>query len=346
MLVGWYALVVLGLLLPGGLARLARTASSLVRVWDRIQPVFGGFGHNESPQPAGIPWFWLGMMAVGLGAAVMLWWQVLSGPSGTLHVYFFDVGQGDSVLIVTPQGRQVLVDGGPSSEGAVEALGGELAFWYKSLDLVVLTHLDADHSRGLMEVLERYRVKGVLVGSDGVDAPLRPQWEAALKRSGLEPVTVETGYRIDLEPGSSPGVVLEVLNPQREQARPPRSDLNDNAVVLRLVYGETSFLLASDVEAKAEAAMSRDGTTLDSDVLKVAHHGSKTSTTDDFLERVDSEIVVISVGSRNSYGHPDPGVLARLREMVGQANIYRTDKHGSIEVVSDGANIWVKTGGG
>ena len=134
--------------------------------------------------------------------------------------------------------------------------------------------------------------------------------------------------------------------PQREQARPPRSDLNDNAVVLRLVYGETSFLLASDVEAKAEAAMSRDGTTLDSDVLKVAHHGSKTSTTDDFLERVDSEIVVISVGSRSSYGHPDPGVLARLREMVGQANIYRTDKHGSIEVVSDGANIWVKTGGG
>ena len=72
-------------------------------------------------------------------------------------------------MIVTPQGRQVLVDGGPSSEGAVEALGGELAFWYKSLDLVVLTHLDADHSRGLMEVLERYRVKGVLVGSDGVE---------------------------------------------------------------------------------------------------------------------------------------------------------------------------------
>jgi len=97
LLVGWYALLVLGLLLPGGLARLARTASSLVRLWDRIQPVFGGFGHNESPQPAGIPWFWLGMMAVGLGAAVMLWWQVLSGPSGTLHVYFFDVGQGGIV---------------------------------------------------------------------------------------------------------------------------------------------------------------------------------------------------------------------------------------------------------
>ena len=284
-------------------------------------------------------------MAVGLGAAVMLWWQVLSGPSGMLHVYFFDVGQGDSVLIVTPLGRQVLVDGGPNNEGAVEAVGEELAFWDKSLDLVVLTHLDADHSRGLIEVVERYRVNGVLIGLDGGDAPLRSQWEAALGRSGLEQVKVENGYRIDLEPGASPAVVLEVLNPQGQQVRLSRADLNNNAVVLRLVYGETSFLLASDVEAKAETAMSRGGTALDSDVLKVAHHGSKTSTTDVFLDLVDPEIAVISVGSGNSYGHPNPGVLARLGETVEPANIYRTDQHGTIEVISDGANLWVKTGG-
>ncbi|MCH9014736.1 MAG: MBL fold metallo-hydrolase, partial [Gemmatimonadetes bacterium] len=246
----------------------------------------------------------------GLVAAGILWWQVFSGPSGMLHVYFFDVGQGDSALIVTPRGRQVLVDGGPNSESAVEAVGGELAFGDKSLDLVVLTHLDADHSRGLMEVLDRYRVGGVLIGSDDVDAPLGPEWDAALERGGLAPVKVEYGYRIDLEPGSTPAVILEVLNPQREQVRPPRADLNNNAVVLRLVYGKTSFLLASDVEAKAEGAMSRGGTTLDSDVLKVAHHGSKTSTTDVFLQRVDPEIAVISVGSGNPYGHPHPGVLA------------------------------------
>ena len=260
-----------------------------------------------------------------------------------LHVYFFDVGQGDSVLIVTPRGRQVLVDGGPDRDGAVEAVAAELAFWDKSLDLVVLTHLDADHSRGLFEVLNRYRVGGVLIGSEDVDAPLRSQWDAALERGGLAPVKVEYGYRIDLEPGSNPGVILEVLNPPREQSRPSAAGLNNNAVVLRLVYGEVSFLLASDVEARAEAAMARGGMTLASDLLKVPHHGSKTSTTDSFLERVGPEIAVISVGSGNPYGHPNPDVLARLRKAVGPGNIYRTDLHGSIEVVSDGAGLWVKT---
>ncbi len=345
LLVGWYGALALGLLWPGGLPRLAHAAGSLDSLWDRVQRMFGEFGNNEGSGSVAIPWIWLGTMAVGLGAAVMLWWQVLSGPSGMLHVYFFDVGQGDSVLIVTPLGRQVLVDGGPNNEGAVEAVGEELAFWDKSLDLVVPTHLDADHSRGLIEVVERYRVNGVLIGLDGGDAPLRSQWEAALGRSGLEQVKVENGYRIDLEPGASPAVVLEVLNPQGQQVRLSRADLNNNAVVLRLVYGETSFLLASDVEAKAETAMSRGGTALDSDVLKVAHHGSKTSTTDVFLDLVDPEIAVISVGSGNSYGHPNPGVLARLGETVEPANIYRTDQHGTIEVISDGANLWVKTGG-
>jgi len=260
-----------------------------------------------------------------------------------LHVYFFDVGQGDSVLIVTPRGRQVLVDGGPDRDGAVEAVAAELAFWDKSLDLVVLTHLDADHSRGLLEVLNRYHVGGVLTGADDVDAPLRSQWDTALERAGLDPVKVEYGYRIDLEPGSVPAVILEVLNPQRERLRPPPADLNNNAVVLRLIYGEVSFLLASDVEAEAETAMSQGEMTLDSNVLKAPHHGSKTSTTDLFLSRVDPEIVVISVGSSNPYGHPNPGVLARLEETVGPANIYRTDLHGTIEIVSDGADIWVKT---
>ena len=341
LLVAWYGLLALGLLLPGRLARLANAAKFLGRSNDRSQEKPGGASAHAS---LAIPRLWLGLAAVGLAAAAMLWWQVVIGPTGMLHVYFFDVGQGDSVLIVTPRGRQVLVDGGPERDGAVEAVGGELAFWDKSLDLVVLTHLDADHSRGLFEVLTRYRVGGVLIGSDDVDAPLRSQWDAALERGGLAPVEVEYRYRIDLEPGSSPGVILEVLNPQRGHLRPPPADLNNNAVVLRLIYGEVSFLLASDAEAEAEVAMYRGGMTLESDVLKVPHHGSKTSTTDSFLGRVKPEIVVISVGSGNSYGHPNPGVLARLRETVDPANIYRTDLHGSIEMVSDGVNIWVKTG--
>ena len=345
LLVGWYGLLALGLLLPGRLARMAHLVGSLARIGDVSDGEPAGASHNGGSGSMAIPRLWLGLAAVALAAAAMLWWQVISGPTGMLHVYFFDVGQGDSTLIVTPGGRQVLVDGGPERDGAVRAVSGELVFWDKSLDMVVLTHLDADHSRGLLEVLNRFRVGGVLVGSDDVDAPLRAQWDAALERGGLAPVKVEYGYRIDLEPGSDPGVILEVLNPQREQMRPPAADLNNNAVVLRLIYGDVSFLLASDVEAEAEIAMARGGMPLNSNVLKVPHHGSKTSTTDSFLERVDPDIVVISVGSNNSYGHPDPGVLARLGKIVGPADIYRTDLHGSIEIVSDGVNIWVETGG-
>ena len=344
LLVGWYGLLTLWLVLPGGLARLAHAAEFLGRIGNRIQSEPGGPGHNGNSGSPAISRFWLGFAAVGLAAAVMLWWQVVSGPTGMLHVYFFDVGQGDSALIVTPRGRQILVDGGPDRDGAAEAVGGKLAFWDKSLDLVVLTHLDADHSRGLLEVLNRYRVGKVLIGADGVDAPLSARWDAAMQRGGLAPVQIEYGYRIELEPGSTPGVILEVLNPQRKRSRPHPTELNNNAVVLRLIYGEVSFLLTSDAEAEAETAMSRGRITLASNVLKVPHHGSKTSTTESFLGRVDPEVVVISVGSSNPYGHPNPVVLARLEETVGPANIYRTDQHGSIEIVSDGANIWVKTG--
>jgi len=136
---------------------------------------------------------------------------------------------------------------------------------------------------------------------------------------------------------------LEVLNPQRDRASPSPDDLNNNAVVLRLVYGEVSFLLSSDVEAPAEAAIARGGATLDSTLLKVAHHGSKTSTTSSFLRRVDPEFAVISVGEGNSYGHPNPGVLSRLQETVESEKLFRTDLHGTIEAISDGIQLWVIT---
>ncbi len=341
----WYGLLALGLMLPGGLPRLIQAA-----------PLLGGRRDKNpmEPDPAPSPdcmrmpgrisKLWLGLAVLGLGAAGILWWQVLSGPSGELQVYFFDVGQGDSALIVTPQGRQVLIDGGPDSQGAVQAVGAELSFWDKSLDLVVLTHLDADHSRGLIEVLDRYQVGGVLTGSDSVEAPLRARWGAALEQAGLAAIKVESGYRIDIEPGSDPPLFLEVLNPQRDRARPSPADSNNNAVVLRLVYGEVSFLLSSDVEAPAEAAIARGGATLNSTLLKVAPQGSKTSTTSSFLRRIDPEFAVISVGEGNSYGHPNPAVLSRLQETVDSEKLFRTDLHGTIEAVSDGVKLWVITG--
>lgn len=283
---------------------------------------------------------WSGSAALLLvSAAVLVWGQVFSGPDGKLHVYFFDVGQGDSALVVTPSGRQVLVDGGPETESAIRALAGTMSAGDRSLDLVVLTHLDADHSRGLLEVLDRYRVAAVLVGVSYPDSALYPHWRASIDRTGLVETPVHAGYRVILEPG----VVLEVLNPPKKPIGGSAADENNNGVVLRLSHGDVNFLLASDIQAVAESYLVRDASALGSEVLKVAHHGSKTSTTAPFLRRVKPAVAVVSAGEGNRHGHPHREVIDRLNESVGPEGLYRTDRDGTIEFISDGQRLWART---
>ena len=272
-------------------------------------------------------------------SSVFLWMQIFSGPDGKLHVYFFDVGQGDSALIVTPTGNQVLVDGGPEAESAIHALVGPMPAGDRSLDIVVLTHLDADHSRGLLEVLDRYRVGSVLVGMENPDAALYPQWLAGLERQSPTKISVQAGHRIILEPG----LRLEVLNPPAKPFGGTVGDQNNNSVVLRIMYGEVSFLLAADIEATVENYLTRSNRDIKSTVLKVAHHGSRTSTTPEFLARVDPVVAMVSVGENNRFAHPHPDVVQRVEESLGNGGIFRTDKHGTVEFVSDGEQLWVST---
>ena len=279
-------------------------------------------------------------LSIGLVvASVFLWMQVFSGSDGKLHVYFFDVGQGDSALIVTPHGKQVLVDGGPEAESAVRALSGPMSAGDRSLDMLVLTHLDADHSRGLLEVLDRYRVASVVVGLENPDSSLYAEWQAVLERAAPMKIPVKAGHRIILEPDLS----LEVLNPPARPIGGSIADQNNNGVVLRIVYDRVSFLLAADIEAMAENYLVRRSRSVASTVLKVAHHGSKTSTTTRFLSRVDPVVVVVSVGKTNRYGHPHPEIVQRLGETLGLDGVYRTDRDGTIEFISDGEQLWVKT---
>jgi competence protein ComEC len=140
------------------------------------------------------------------------------------------------------------------------------------------------------------------------------------------------------------GVSLEVLNPPAQPWRGTGSDRNNNGVVLRLVYRDTSFLFAADIEAAAEGRLARiDPQGLGSQVLKVAHHGSQTSTTDPFLRAVAPVLAVISVGEANRYGHPHPQVVSRLEAQLGQESVVRTGQQGAVEVVSDGRSLWLKT---
>ena len=337
LVVAWY-LVMIGLvLLPRGAARIARRLGWRPELAPVQPPALAPAPSSET----GGVWTRLGpaLTALGLAAAVMLWWQVFTGPDGRLHVHFFDVGQGDSSLIITPSGKQILVDGGPGFHDAVRNLSQVMPPGDRSIDLVVLTHLDADHSRGLFEVLNRFNVGLALVGVDHAESPMLPQWKRVLERAGLTALPVELGYRIILEPE----VFLEVLNPPPTSRRFPSSDLNNNGVTLRLIYGNIRMLLAADIEGDAEVQLAQSGIPLASHVLKVPHHGSRTSSTTVFLEAVDPVVAVISAGEDNQYGHPAPSVVSRLETFVGEQGIFRTDRDGSIEFTADGRRLWVET---
>ena len=345
LLAAWYGGLGLALLAAQP-HRTRRWRQALVNLPARVKLLFGRTPSAGSDEPAdetgrpGIPLpgpYIAITAAIALGiAAAILWFRVASGPDGYLHVHFLDIGQGDSILVVTPSGRQALIDGGPDGDTVSQALADTLPGGDRSLDLVAMTHLDSDHSNGLLEVLDRYTVGVVLFGPQPPGGTMQAQWQDRLQKHGVAPVEVYAGYVIEL----GDRVELQVLNPA---AGSPFVDSNNDSLALRLTYGDASVLLAADIESEAEERLVDSEVELQSTVLKVAHHGSNTSTTQGFLNAVGPAIAVVSAGLDNPYGHPAPAVMDRLEAAVGAENVYRTDRDGSIEVVSDGTSVWVRT---
>jgi len=273
-----------------------------------------------------------------IGLAALVWSGLRHRPDGLLHFHALDVGQGDALLVVTPTGRRMLVDGGPSPSAVLAELGRRLPPWDRRLDVVVLTHPDADHVGGLAAVLRRYRVAWVL--DPGAEHPTAEaaEYEAAVAAevaAGATRVRATAGLRLVLDDAA--GVEAVALWPPDE---PPgdEASVNDRSVVLRLVHGRTAFLLTGDIEAGVEERLVADGVPLAADVLKVAHHGSDTSSTPAFVAAVRPALAVISAGAGNAFGHPTAGTLERL----AAAAIRRTDREGAVEVIGDGAGLWVR----
>jgi competence protein ComEC len=271
-------------------------------------------------------------------AAALVSFLAVSLPDDRLHVSFLDVGQGDAILIQKGS-QQVLVDGGPSPQAVCLGLGEKMPFWDRTIELMVLSHPSADHVTGLVEVLKRYRVKQVLYPEVDFESGVYDEWLRLVREKGIKATLAQAGQQIDL----GGGMVMEVLNPQAPPLSATDSDVDNNAAVLHLNLGEVSFLLTADMmwEAEFELAYNRDN--LISTVLKVAHHGSDTSTTPEFLAVVSPKLAVISVGADNEYGHPTEEVLRRLEGVVGEENIYRTDEDGTVEFITDGERLWLKT---
>ncbi len=262
-------------------------------------------------------------------------------PDNRVHVYFLNVGQGDATLI--RQGNlDILIDGGPSPQAITTELGKKMPFWDRSIELVVLTHPHADHLAGLVEVLSRYQVGEVLypdisyASPEEYDEALFNEWLRLIEQKDIKS-TLAHAY-LELRIGD---IVIEVLNPPASPLTGTESDIDNNSVVLQVRAGEISFLVTGDLMWEGEQEMAYERLLLWSTVLKVAHHGSDTSTTDEFLNVLMPQIAVISVG-QNDYGHPKAEVLERLAGRLGVNNIYRTDESGTIEFITDGRRLWVK----
>ena len=259
-----------------------------------------------------------------------------SMPDDKLHISFINVGEGDSILIQKGS-QQVLIDGGPTPQALNLGLSDKMPFWDRTIELVVSTHPHADHIAGLVEVLQRYRVEQVLYPNLDYDSPLYQEWLRLIKEQGIKYTIAQAGQEVDL----GDGVIIEVLNPQTHPLTGTESDIDNNSVVLRLTMGKVSLLLTADIQQEAESRLIAERADLASTVLKVAHHGSATSSTPQFLAVVKPRAAVISVGE-NSYGLPTPKVIDRLKKELSSENIFRTDEGGTIEFITNGEELWVR----
>ncbi|MGB3715934.1 MAG: ComEC/Rec2 family competence protein, partial [Candidatus Promineifilaceae bacterium] len=267
--------------------------------------------------------------------AVMAVAWALSQPDGKLHVSFLDVGQGDATLIQTPSGRYILIDGGLYPRVLNDHLGREIPFWDRDIDLVIATHPDDDHVAGLPGVLDRYEVGQLITNGQ---AAQEESYQALMDIATENAVPIHqarAGEIIEL----GDGLRLEILNPPSPQSQAPSlGHDNDQSVALRLVYGDFSLMLTGDAGDAAERDMLASSRPLSAVVYKAGHHGAKSSSGEPFLRAINPQYVIVSAGEGNNYGHPHDEVLERASD-VGAA-VMRTDELGTIEVITDGEQLW------
>ena len=274
-----------------------------------------------------------GFVTICIAAILLIFW-FNQRPDGKLHVVFFDVGQGDATFIQTPDGNQILIDGGQYSSLLLDKLGGEMPFWDKDMDILVATHPDRDHFLGLIDVINHYQVGTLITNGEPGDSPDYDALLAGAEENQIPIHPALAGEVIELDNE----VHLEILHPG--PVLDPDLD-NNNSVSMRLVYGDFSLLLTGDAEASAERKMLAAGRPLQALIYKAGHHGANTSSSKLFLEAIRPQYIVISAGEGNQYGHPHDEMLERA-EAVGAA-VLRTDQQGTIEIISDGQGIWWET---
>ena len=255
-----------------------------------------------------------------------------------LRVEFLDVGQGDAIFITAPNGNQVLIDGGPNDR-VLGQLGNSMGFFDRSIDMVIATHPDKDHIAGLASVFRLYDVDYFI----GSELQSETKYDNALQdgvsnESGLTRITARAGERFILD--KNRGIYIDVLFPSSTTEN--YEETNQASIITRLVYGTKSFLLTGDAYTENEDyIVDMYGEKIKSTVLKIGHHGSKTSSGEKFLLTVLPEYAIVSAGKTNTYGHPKPEVIERF-ENIG-SHILSTIDHGTISFITDGVVMYIDT---
>ena len=288
--------------------------------------------HSRAPRVAALT---LACATIGLALVVA------HRPDGIVRVIVLDVGQGDGILVESGHGGRMVVDGGPDPGRLLIALDERLPPWDRRIDVLVLTHPHEDHVAGLALLLQRYRVGRVYEPGMLGSGPGYRAWADIFAAGGPPHGRLSTGDRLSLDE-----IQFRVLWPDanRVPERPPDggTSINNVSIVLLGEFGGHRFLLAGDVEEGVDPELLARGVP-QVDLLKVAHHGSRTASTRPFLEAVRPRVAVVSAGAGNSYGHPAPSTIERLNELAGHT--YRTDTDGSVEVAFEGPAIRVRTSG-
>lgn len=245
--------------------------------------------------------------------------------SQNLKVIFFDVGQGDAILISQGQ-NQVLIDGGKDGKIILEKLGRHIPFWDRTIEAVIATHPDQDHIGGLIGVAKNYKIETVLETNAKSDSQTYKTWEELIESKDIQKIEALKNAAIKFPSGAQ----VQILHPLFPVSG-AGSNSNDWSVVAKLTFGKNKFLFTGDLPAEKEAELANSKSDVSADVLKVAHHGSKYATSEEFLDAVSPKEAIISVGKNNSYGHPAPEIIERL--LKSGIRIWRTNEMGDIKYI-------------
>ena len=288
--------------------------------------------------------FWRFFFGFLVLSSALVWLFVFLSPDDKFHLVACDVGQGDAILVVKGS-NQILIDGGPN-EKVLTCLSNNLPFWDRQIELVVATHPEYDHLTGLASVIQRYRILQIVSNSLPAESGIFQKFRTEAVNRQIPVHSPKAGEEI-----KAGEIKLKILYPLKKLGEEivwktleePKvlglstytGNFNKTAIVALLEFGDFQALLPADVGVEEEEKILP--LLGEVEVLKVAHHGSKYSTSEEFLATIRPKLAVISVGANNRYGHPAPEVLERLRTVGAQ--ICRTDLEGEIEIVSDGKNF-------